>query len=207
MIEVKSLSFGSILDSISFSLQDGKTLAVIGHNGAGKTTLFHVLLGLKFKTDGAFSILDKKIGFVPERPYLQTEESFQNFLALHLNLISFPKHEQEAEILRVAKQVGLQESLNKKFNVFSKGMLQKALFAQALLGSPKLIFLDEPMSGLDPASREETKNHLDRLKQSGVTLVFSSHVMEDVALLADEVLVLDHGRQTFFGNVQEWKTR
>ena len=206
MIEVKNLGYSTILDSISFSLSEGKTLAVIGHNGAGKTTLFHVLLGLKFKTNGEFEITEKKYGFVPERPYLQMEESFRSFLMLHLNLISFPKSRQRDEVQRVAKQVGLQDALHKKFKQFSKGMLQKALLAQAMLAHPKLVFLDEPMSGLDPASREETKNYLQALKKNGITLVFSSHVMEDVELHADQVLVLSHGKQTFFGSTQAWKS-
>lgn len=205
MIGVKDLSYSSILDSISFSLDEGKTLAVIGHNGAGKTTLFHVLLGLKFATTGEFEISETKYGFVPERPYLAMEESFRAFLTVHLNLISFPKNEQESEIQRVAQQVGLQDELHKKFKQFSKGMLQKSLIAQAMLGSPKLIFLDEPMSGLDPSSREETKKYLEQLKAGGVTLIFSSHVMEDVAALADQVLVLNQGKQTFFGSIQDWK--
>ncbi len=207
MIEAKDLSFKSILNSIAFSLPVGKTLAVIGHNGAGKTTLFHVLLKLKFNTAGSFSLSENQYGYVPERPYLEMEETLRSFLKLHLNLISFPHLEQEVEISRVASLVGLQNQLTKKFKSFSKGMLQKALLAQAMLGSPKLIFLDEPMSGLDPSSRKELMGYLSELKTKKTTLIFSSHVMEDVVSLADHVLILDQGKQMFFGTVQEWGAR
>ena len=204
MIEIENLSFLKILDSITFTMPEKKTLAVIGHNGAGKTTLFHVLLGLKFATHGSYRIQEPKFGYVPERPYLEMEESLHQFLKMHLNLIGFSKSVQEAEILRVATLVGLQDELKKKFKHYSKGMLQKALLAQAMLGSPKLILLDEPMSGLDPDSRKEIMIHLHALRDQGVTLVFTSHVMEDVASLADLVLIIDHGRQKFFGPVAEW---
>ena len=207
MIEVKNLSFLHILDSISFSLPQGRTLGVIGHNGAGKTTLFHVLMGFKFRTAGEFEIKEKKIAYVPERPYLSLEDKFRSFLKLHLDLISFPKHQQENEVLRVATQVGLEKNLDQPFQQFSKGMLQKALLAQALLGNPNLIFLDEPMSGLDSDSRDEFKKYLLELKNNGITLVFTSHVFEDVSLLADEVLLLDGGKQVFLGDVQSWTER
>ena len=205
MIEVKDLCYQPILESISFFVPEGRALAVIGHNGAGKTTLFHVLLQLKHKTAGSFNLNEKVIGFVPERPYLEMEEVFGSFLKLHLNLIGFPRSEQEAEIFRVTTLVGLSDQLKKKFKVFSKGMLQKAVLAQAMLGSPKLMFLDEPMSGLDPQSRSELMGYLVELKKNGVNLIFSSHVMEDVTSLADDVLILDHGKQKFFGTIEQWR--
>ena len=201
------VSFGKIIDSISFSIPPHETLAVVGHNGAGKTTLFHLLLGLKFKTSGIFKISEKKIGYVPERPYLPMEDCFGSFLQLHLNLISFPKSQQADEVKRVSSLVGLEKKLDQNFQTFSKGMLQKALLAQALLGNPNLIFLDEPMSGLDPESREDLKKSLMGLKKLGVTLVFTSHVMEDVHALADHVLELDSGKQKFFGSVQNWRKK
>ena len=204
MIKTEHLSFLHILNDISFQVPENKTLAVVGHNGAGKTTLFHVLLGLKFASDGRFSIHESKYGYVPERPYLEMDERFRDFLKMHLKLIGFRKNEYNLEMNRVTKLVGLQGELDKKFKHYSKGMLQKAMLAQAMLGSPKLIFLDEPMSGLDPDARKELMNHLQALRDQGVALVFTSHVMEDVAVLADLVLVLDHGRQKFFGPTADW---
>lgn len=204
MIEVNQLEFSPILKPILFSIGPGRTLAVIGHNGAGKTTLFHVLLKLKFNTAGSFSITERNFGYVPERPYLDPEETFHSFLKLHLQLISYPKSGFQAEIERVVASVGLQGELEKKFSQFSKGMQQKAVLAQALLGSPKLIFLDEPMSGLDPESRKELMKKLIEFKKQGISIVFSSHMMEDVEQLADQVLVLEKGSQKFFGPCDEW---
>jgi ABC-type multidrug transport system ATPase subunit len=204
MITVEHLSFSTILKDITFSHARSESLAIIGHNGAGKTTLFHVLLGLKFASKGSFAIEEGRYGYVPERPYLEMEEKFGDFLKMHLGLIGVPASQHHDEIDRVIHLVGLQDELSKRFKHFSKGMLQKALLAQAMLGSPRLIFLDEPMSGLDPESRKELMQHLKTLREQGVTLVFTSHVMEDVASLADRVLVLDHGHQKFFGSIAEW---
>jgi ABC-type multidrug transport system ATPase subunit len=205
MIEAANLSFLHILHEVSFQLPENKTLAVIGHNGAGKTTLFHVLLGLKFASSGQSSIRESKFGYVPERPYLDMDERLRDFLKLHLKLIAYPKAKNDEEIDRVSRLVGLHDELDKKFKHYSKGMLQKAMLAQAMLGSPKLIFLDEPMSGLDSDSRKELMHHLQTLRGQGVALVFTSHVMEDVSALADLVLVLDHGKQKFFGPTAEWR--
>jgi ABC-type multidrug transport system ATPase subunit len=207
MIDVQNLSFLKILDSIHFQIPEKSSLAVIGHNGAGKTTLFHLLLGLKFPSRGSFKLGSRSFGYVPERPYLEMEENLLQFLTMHLNLIGYAKENQKDEIKRVAELVGLQGDLMKKFKNYSKGMLQKALLAQSMLGFPSLIFLDEPMSGLDPDSRKEMMIHLQELRKQGVTLVFSSHVMEDVSSLADAILVLDHGKQKFFGSVQEWRAK
>lgn len=205
MIETRNLSYLKILDSVSFSIPEKTALAVIGHNGAGKTTLFHVLLGLKFATQGDFHIQVPRFGYVPERPYLEMEETLSGFLHMHLGLSGHEGLDPDQEVSRVATLVGLQDELKKKFKHYSKGMLQKALLAQAMLGAPRLIFLDEPMSGLDPDSRKELMDHLHNLRDQGITLVFTSHVMEDVASLADQVLVLDHGKQKFFGAVTEWR--
>lgn len=205
MIEAQNLTFLNILDAIHFQIPEKSTVAVIGHNGAGKTTLFHLLLGLKFPTEGTFKVHCDRYGYVPERPYLEMGENLLQFLKMHLNLIGFPKADQMKEVERVATLVGLQDELKKKFKNYSKGMLQKALLAQSMLGSPRLIFLDEPMSGLDPDSRKEMSTHLQNLRNQGVALIFTSHIMEDVSSLADLILVLDHGKQKFFGTVQEWR--
>jgi len=166
-----------------------------------------MLLGIKFQTKGLIHRLEKNYGYVPERPYLEMEESLYSFLKLHLNLISFPREKIEVEIKRVVNLVGLEGHLNNKFQNFSKGMLQKALLAQALLGSPQLIFLDEPMSGLDSDSRMEMMEYLLEIKKTGTQLVFSSHLQDDVVFLADQVLVLDHGKQAFFGSIDSWRSK
>jgi ABC-type multidrug transport system ATPase subunit len=108
---------------------------------------------------------------------------------------------------KVAEEVGLAGHLDEGLSTFSKGMLQKAVLAQAALGDPEIKVLDEPMSGLDPESREVVKRQIQKWREAGKTIVFSSHVMEDVELLADEVLILEDGEVRFRGTVDEWRAR
>jgi ABC-2 type transport system ATP-binding protein len=217
-ITVKGLEFaiGSkrILKGLDFSVPRGKVFAVVGHNGAGKTTFFHILLGLKYQTSGEIMILGQTnedwrsrtgIGYVVERPYLNLDHEFISFLKFHARLAGLPRKRDLFE--RVAEEVGLAGHLDEGLSTFSKGMLQKAVLAQAALGDPEIKILDEPMSGLDPESREVVKRQIQKWREAGKTIVFSSHVMEDVELLADEVLILEDGEVRFRGTVGEWRQR
>jgi ABC-type multidrug transport system ATPase subunit len=203
-----------LLHPMTFTLARGKTLGVVGHNGAGKTTLFHALLGLKFPNGGEVRLFGRPqgdprsrtgLGYVPERPYLNLDLQFSAFLRFHSALIGLPSDFMESEIVRVAEEVGLSAHLNQSFRTFSKGMLQKAVLAQASLGSPGLLILDEPLSGLDPESREAVKSRMQAWKQEGRTLVFSSHALEDVETLAQEVMVLKGGVMQFYGEIARWR--
>jgi ABC-2 type transport system ATP-binding protein len=218
-IEVQNLEFQirgrRLLHSMSFSVPRGRTFGVVGHNGAGKTTLFHVLLGLKFPSSGEVRILGvpqlnpesrRGVGYVPERPYLNLDLRFRDFLKFHAELIGLSGSILSEELARVADEVGLSQNLNQRFATFSKGMLQKAVLAQASLGNPSVLILDEPLSGLDPESRESVKERMKVWKQQGRTLIFSSHALEDVELLAEEVLVLKGGVMQFQGEVSEWRS-
>lgn len=204
----------TLLHSISFTLAQGKTLAIVGHNGAGKTTLFHVLLGLKFPNAGEVRLFGLpqtdpgsrlNLGYVPERPYLNPDLKLGAFLRFHAELIGLQKSEVKGEVVRVAEEVGLAGHLDQGFKTFSKGMLQKAVLAQASLGKPSLLVLDEPLSGLDPESREAVKARMQAWKQEGRTLVFSTHALEDVEVLAEDVLVLKGGRLQYQGGISGWK--
>jgi ABC-2 type transport system ATP-binding protein len=217
-IEVVGLEFGigpkQILKGLNFVVPRGRVFAVVGHNGAGKTTFFHILLGLKFQTAGQVRILGKSnedwrarssIGYVVERPYLNLEHEFVSLLRYHARLAGVPRDRETFE--KIAEEVGLGGHLDEHLSTFSKGMLQKAVLAQASLGNPEIKILDEPMSGLDPESRESVKAQIQRWRDSGKTIIFSSHVMEDVEQLADEVLILDSGEVSFRGTVEEWRAR
>jgi ABC-2 type transport system ATP-binding protein len=220
ILSVKDIHFSlkkrKLLEQIDFKVPKGIVFAVVGHNGAGKTTLFHLLLGLKFQNKGEITLLGKsnfdhesraKLGYVPERPYLNLEYSFRSFLSYHANLLAIPRVKRSSEITKVALAVGLENHLKQGLSTFSKGMLQKALLAQALLGDPELLILDEPMSGLDPDSREAVRKLMNQLKKAGKTLIFSSHALEDVEQLADQVLILEKGKIEFLGSVAEWKAK
>jgi ABC-type multidrug transport system ATPase subunit len=201
-----------ILKDLSFEIKKGSTFAIVGHNGAGKTTLFHILLGIKFQTKGDLTIFGmpsdswrarKSIGYVLERPYLNLEHSLKSFLSFHARILGLT--DVSGAVLAAASSVGLQDHLEQALSTFSKGMLQKSLLAQAALGGPNILVLDEPMSGLDPASREAEKAQIQKWRGEGKTVIFSSHVMEDVEQLADHVLILSQGVITFFGSVEEWR--
>jgi len=215
-VEVVGLEFkiGNklILDHLDFTIPRGKVFAVLGHNGAGKTTFFHILLGLKYQTAGVVRILGKSnedwrsrsaIGYVVERPYLNLDHQFGALLNYHARLAGIPR--ELAVFEQIAEEVGLKGHLDDVLNTFSKGMLQKAVLAQAALGNPEIKILDEPMSGLDPESRESVKGQIQKWSAAGKTIIFSSHVMEDVEQLADEVLILEDGKIKFRGSVSEWK--
>ncbi len=217
-VEVSKLEFRikakRLLQDVGFRVDRGESFAVVGHNGAGKTTLFQLILGIKFPNQGEIKIhginnLDSSargaLGYLPERPYLDPEVRFKSHLRLHLDLIGYPRDGFAEEVDRVSKEVGLSENLSQRFKTFSKGMLQKAMLATALLGDPALLILDEPMSGLDPESRERMKERFANWKKLGKTLIFSSHAFEDVHEFADRVLELKSGRILFLGEPSSWR--
>jgi ABC-type multidrug transport system ATPase subunit len=188
---------------------------VIGHNGAGKTTLFHLILGFKFASRGEIRIFGKlaqdhearkPVAYVPERPYLNLDLRFREFLNFHAALAGMNGARRQDEVRRVASEVGLESHLDQTFKTFSKGMLQKALIAQASIGHPALIILDEPMSGLDPDARMMVKDQIKKWKAEGRTIIFSSHVVEDVKELADRALVLKAGSVEFLGAIEDWSS-
>jgi ABC-type multidrug transport system ATPase subunit len=206
----------AVLQSVSFSLQEGETVALVGHNGAGKTTLFHVILGLKHRDSGVVQLqgLDVaqpeariNIGFVPERPYLSLDSTFRRTLRYLGQLSGIPRAALERRIIELAQSVELDSVLDRPLKTFSKGMLQKTLIAQAELHRPNLLILDEPMSGLDPEARGFLKRQIQAWKTAGRTVLFSSHSMEDVKELAGRVLVMETGYLTFDGPVDSWGDR
>ncbi len=213
---VFSLQKKTLLSELSFEVNQASSFAIIGHNGAGKTTLFHLLLGLKVPNRGTIHLFNQpslsarsraRIGYVPERPYLNLELKFSEVLELHFELMAIDSKQRTSELARVASIVGLEKHLDQRLKTFSKGMLQKAMIAQALLGDPRLLILDEPMSGLDPETREALKGWIRQWKQEGRTVIFSTHALDDVETLADQVLVLKGGKIEFLGSEQSWKER
>jgi ABC-2 type transport system ATP-binding protein len=209
-----SLAKKKILDRVDFKLAAGRALGLIGHNGAGKTTLFHLILGLKFPRVGTINLfgesnLDyrsrRRLGYVPERPYLNLEDTLHDALKFSGTCFQLSSAELAARLPPVIQQVGLEKNRDQKLKSFSKGMLQRTLIAQALIANPDLLILDEPMSGLDPEGRAFIRELMLELKRAQKTILFSSHALEDIDLIADEVLILDQGRQTFHGSIADWK--
>ncbi len=199
------------LKGVSFTVEKGDITGFLGPNGAGKTTTIKSIVGVIYPDEGEVLLygrkLDKeakrKLGYLPEAPY------FYNYLTgrelLHYFGRFFFKsrktiRERTQEVLRL---VGLEKAADHKLKTYSKGMLQRIGLAQALLHDPEIIILDEPMSGLDPVGRKEFKDIIFSLKERGKTVFFSSHILQDVEMICDKVLIIFNGRITMEGVLEE----
>jgi ABC-2 type transport system ATP-binding protein len=185
------------------SVQSGETLAVVGPNGAGKTTLIQLIAGLRLPSRGrvtvAGSAAQSKVaraqtGFLPERSYLPEFLSGREYLRFCGTLASLQGSDLERRVERGLEGVGLTGAADLRLKAYSKGMLQRVGIAGALVHDPKILLLDEPMSGLDPDGREEVRKVIREASAAGKTIIFSTHLLEDVEALCDRVLMIDHGR-------------
>ena len=197
----------SVLKKVSFALPNGTTTGFIGVNGSGKTTTLKCILGFIFADagqvlfdSGRLSVekFRSQMGYLPERPYYYDFLTADEFLAFHWEISGAGQgfHEKKNEVLL---RVGLAQTHDKKLRQFSKGMLQRIGLAQALLRSPRLLILDEPMSGLDPDGRILVKEILLEEKKRGTTLFFSSHLLADMEELCDRLVVIEGGEIIFEG--------
>ncbi len=187
----------------SFSIPRGSVFALIGHNGAGKTTTINCILDLVHADGGEVSIMGKdhrdpdsraRVGYLPEQPYFFEHLTGRELLQFYARLLGMPKSRRAARIDEVLELVGMTASAGCRLKKFSKGMLQRIGLAQAVLGDPDLLILDEPMSGLDPLGRRDVRELLMDLKRAGTTIILSSHIVPDVELIADTVGILKEGR-------------
>lgn len=191
------------IEGISFTVRRGEIFALLGHNGAGKTTTINCLLNLSRPDAGRVTLLGKDhadpaarrgIGYLPERPYFFEHLTGRELLRFYGDLLDCPRRGMATEIDRVLDCVGLTAAADQRLRKLSKGMLQRLGVAQALLGEPELLILDEPMSGLDPLGRREVRELLRSLRAGGCTILLSSHIVPDVEMLADTVMILKNGR-------------
>lgn len=204
----------TVLKGISFSLREGVTTGFVGANGSGKTTTIKCLFEFIFPESGEiqfwnqkFSDLDRsRVGYLPERPYLYEFLSAREFLKFHWDLCFNGKKEGfEQACDKVLKQVKLDHVGERKMRHFSKGMLQRAGIAQAILTEPKLLIFDEPMSGLDPDGRLMVKGILQEEKQKGTTLFFSSHLLQDMEELCEDLVIIEKGELIYRGLLSDFK--
>jgi ABC-2 type transport system ATP-binding protein len=188
------------INNLSFSVKEGSVVGFLGANGAGKTTTLKILLELIFQDSGEVLIFGKpnssqhvkeKLGFLTERPYFYDYLTAREFLKFTADLFSI-KHPKE-KIKTLLEEVGLSHAADRPLRRFSKGMLQRIGIAQALINTPSLLILDEPMSGLDPDGRAEISKIIAATNQSGTTVLFSSHQLPDVENLCDRVVMIDRG--------------
>ena len=202
------------LKSCSLSINQGETFGLLGPNGAGKTTLLKTLLGITRPTKGKAVILGKpigdrivkqKIGYLPENAYLYDFLTAWEFLEFIAGLFRIPKKIRRQRITELLDLVGLAQSTarKKKLKQYSKGMLQRVGMAQALINDPEIVFLDEPMSGLDPMGRYRMREIVLSLKKQGKTIFFNSHVLSDIEQICDRIAFLALGELVCQGSLDE----
>lgn len=201
-----------ILNGISLEVHSGEIFGYLGPNGAGKTTTLKCVLGLIFPDKGKIemfgrsnlSLLAKeKIGFLPENPYFYDHLTASEFLNFYSDLTLTKKKDKQERVQVLLKMVGLEHAAGLQLRKFSRGMLQRIGLAQALINDPSLVFLDEPLGGLDPLGRKEIRDIIVRLKGEGKTVFLSSHILQDIEMICDRVAILVEGRIINQGSLQD----
>lgn len=191
------------LNDVSFTIDKGKTIGILGPNGSGKTTLFKLMLGFCKPTKGDISIfgshprdirIKHRIGFMPESPYLYNFLTADEILTFYGNLFDIDKKVLRERIDHLLKMVGMEKARHIKIGCYSKGMMQRVALASSLINDPELIFLDEPTIGLDPIGMHDMVNLIKRLKSEGKTILIASHFMYEVEQYCDRVLILYNGK-------------
>ena len=200
------------LRPLNLTVAEGEVFGFLGPNGAGKTTTLKLLMGLVFPTGGTARILGKdindpaikaQIGFLPEQPYFYDYLTARELLEYYARLSGMEPKERGRKVEAMLERVGLKDAARVQLRKFSKGMLQRVGLAQAVLHDPKVVFLDEPMSGLDPMGRREVRDLMEELKQQGKTVFFSTHILSDAEALCDRVAVIHQGELRGVGHVAE----
>ena len=217
MIEVSHLTkkYGGHLavDDVSFTVEDGQIYGLLGPNGAGKSTIMNILTGYLSATSGQVTVAghplpeeadDAKacVGYLPEQPPLYPEMTVGEYLNFVAELKKVPRAQRKEQVLRAARRTGLEKVLPRLIRSLSKGYKQRVGIAQALLGSPKIIILDEPTVGLDPAQVIEMRKLIRELGKAH-TVILSSHILSEVQAVCQQVLILSKGKLAASGTLQE----
>ena len=201
------------LDGLSLNVGRGEIFGFLGANGAGKTTTLKLLMRLMYPTSGGARILGRDIadtamhadiGYLPEHPYFYDYLTARELLEYCAELFGYRPAERRRRAADLLARVRLDEkSWDKQLRKFSKGMLQRVGLAQALVNDPAVVFLDEPMSGLDPVGRREVRDLIASLRTTGTTVFLCSHILSDVEVLCDRAAVLRRGRLAHIGRLEE----
>ena len=200
------------LTRLHLEIKQGEIFGFLGPNGAGKTTTLKLLMRLIYPTGGSAKILGKdwrdsavreRTGFLPEQPYFYDHLTPIELLNYYGALSRLSASERSARIPALLERVGLADQGRVQLRKFSKGMLQRVGIAQSVLHNPEVVFLDEPMSGLDPLGRREIREFIQTLKDEGKTVFFSTHILSDAEALCDRVAVLNRGELRGVGVVAD----
>ena len=200
------------LNALSLSVEPGEVFGFLGPNGAGKSTTLKLLMQLIYPTAGSARILGKpigdldvrrRLGFLAENPYYYDYLSAEEVLTYFARLFGVGSAEAPRRVAAILDEVGIGGERRLKLRQFSKGMLQRVGLAQALINDPEVVFLDEPMSGLDPLGRRQVRDLILRLRAKGATVFFSSHILSDAETLCSRVGIMAQGRLVASGRVSE----
>ena len=201
------------LDKLTLNVRGGQIFGFLGGNGAGKTTTIKTLMRLQFPTEGSAKILGhdisdvqmhRRIGYCPENPYFYDYLTARELMLYFGELFGFDKKTRVSKCEELLTAVGLQEKdWKRQLRKFSKGMLQRVGLAQSLINDPEIVFLDEPMSGLDPVGRREIRELIAGLRDKGTTVFMSTHILTDIEALCDQVAILRSGKLAAFGNLND----
>jgi len=200
------------LDRLSLEVQTGEVFGFLGPNGAGKTTTLKLLMQLIFPSSGRAEILGRpvgdvssrqRIGYLPENPYFYDYLTAEELLTYYAGLSGLDGPARTRRVAQSLDDVGIGAERRMRLRTYSKGMIQRVGVAQALVAEPDVVFLDEPMSGLDPLGRRDLRQLLLRLRDRGCTVFFSSHILADAEMLCSRVAILVRGRLVAQGRVSE----
>ena len=206
------------VDDININIKDGSVVALVGPNGAGKTTTISMIIGLIDMTEGNISVngksvkenlfdIKKQIGYVSddENKFLSLKAiEYLNFAA---DMYRVPEKERRERILELSERFSIQKDLNTRMDKFSKGMKQKIMIIASLIHSPKVWILDEPFTGLDPAASYELKTFMREYAEKGNIVLLSSHILEIVENLCDQVILIKKGKILYYGDIKELKSK
>ncbi len=198
-----------VLTGVSFSVEEGQVVGFLGANGAGKTTLLKIMMGFSSMDSGEIHFFDhqefksvaKDIGYLPERPYFYPHLTGREMVEFMGTLCDFNSTAINENINKYAKRLKIDFALDRKIKGYSKGMLQRLGMLCTLIHNPRLIILDEPLSGLDPQGRKDIKDLIVELSNEGKTIFFSSHIVNDVEEVCEKVVVLDKGKIVYKGSI------
>ena len=200
------------LDRLSLEIDPGEVFGFLGPNGAGKTTTLKLLMQLVYPTSGRAELLGRplgdlsvkrRLGYLPENPYFYDYLTAEELLEYFAALFGYARAECRSRAARLLDEVGIAGERRLQLRKFSKGMLQRVGIAQALINDPERVILDEPMSGLDPLGRRDVRALILRLRDSGCTVFFSSHVLSDAETLCNRVAILAKGRLVATGRLAD----
>jgi len=207
MIELKTVTkrYGSLaaVDNVSFSVKAGEYFALLGPNGAGKTTIVKMLLDFTQPTSGSLSVNNLSstnaasrvaVGYLAENYHIPPYLSGWQYLQRCAELLNINRSEALEQCRRIVESIGMQGSEHTKAGTYSKGMIQRFGLGAALMGNPKLLILDEPVSGLDPIGIREIRQLLESLKKQGMTIFLNSHLLSEVEKICDNAAIINRGK-------------